>query len=157
MTPHNVLTFADSVLTSSSINPMKDCYKGADQVVSCLTSVSTDADPKYSPAETQDLAPIFELLRGKRLALLAEDADADTPLVDRTQLLSGRPHWVSVTITGASQLETFMLNTINWVNPIAAVISADYEGEQLTCSAILGFLIRAYDDEGYILVLLRPN
>lgn len=50
-----------------------------------------------------------------------------------------------------------MLNSIEWVNPIAGVIASVVDIERITCDDIKGYVIRAYDDDGFILLLLKPE
>jgi hypothetical protein len=149
------LSFADTVLRSSSVNPIKDCYEGIEHISDCLSTAPEDADPRFSPDGPIRLDHVFKYLFGNRLMLLSEADERNTALLAENLSFGGKSYWVSVEITEPGEVERFMLNSIEWVNPIAAVVPSSVVTAGIACSDVHAFLIRAYDDDGFILVLLK--
>ena len=101
-----------------------------------------------------DLKEIFERLKGHVLLLLS-DGSEEILLVRRTILFGDKDFWVSEPFVEPNEIHTFMMNDIEWINPIGAVIAIEALDWSITCEKIFGYLIRAYDDDGYIYVGLH--
>lgn len=155
MSDATALSFADKVLHSSSTNPIKNCYQGITHISDCLSTAPEGADPKFSPEAPIRLDHVFKYLFGNRLMLLSEADERNAALLADSLSFGGKSYWVSVEITEPSEVERFMLNSIEWVNPIAAVVPSNVVTAGIKCTDVKAFLIRAYDDDGFILVLLK--
>jgi len=119
-----------------------------------LISASAEMNPRETPPTEMNLTEIFERLKGKTLLLLSDGNEQHLAFVHGVRAFGDREYWASNPFAEPSEIHLFMMNDIEWINPIAAVVPTGMIDKPLTCESVEAFLIRAYDDEGYVYVEL---
>jgi len=133
-------------------DPIARVFLSVDGLQKCFASYSPEINLRFAPSVTEERADWLFEVRGMALALPNETSDPPPVAVSSTFTIGEQEYLVSHPLETEGDAFTFFTNNTRWINPIAFLIDGEI------CSSgdvfLLGAVVLAYDDEGFIVGML---